>query len=293
MSCIVLAPAKVNLFLKVLGKRQDTYHELLTVFQTVDLVDIIHCSLKGEGIIVDAPAYLPTGEGNLVYAAARLFYDYLRLSPRVTIRLEKAIPLEAGLGGGSSDAAAVLRGLNHLYDTPLTGHELQELASQLGSDVPFFLYGGTAIGRSRGEIIEPWEDVGQFWLRLIKPPWGLSTAQVYKLWAGPSDADWECFRSSITGRIRDLRLYNDLEQPAQGLRPELRVIKQELLQDGACAALLSGSGSTVFGLYDYKPTTDIWLPAGYKQWIVNTLTRAQFQLGLCMGKECNRTWRRD
>lgn len=281
MSITVNAPAKVNLFLKIEGKRRDGYHELLTVFQSVDLCDTLYISLEGSGINLGAPEHLPKDRGNLAYSAANLFYISTGLRPEVSIQLKKTIPIEAGLGGGSSDAAAVLRVLNMLYHYPLTNAQLEHLASQLGSDVGFFLYGGLAIGRGRGELIEPLPGVLPLWFRLVKPPFGLSTPRVFADWNGTSHADWEEFRKSLEGPVEGLRLFNDLEESAIRIRPELSSLKTQLLQNGAAQALLSGSGSTMFGVYTQRPDKEMLLPDGYQQWIVRALSRAE------MGRECN------
>ena len=281
MSITVHAPAKVNLFLKIKGKRQDGYHELLTVFQSVDLCDTLYISLEGSGINLTAPDHVPQQSGNIAYTAAKLFYESTGLRPGVSIHLKKTIPIEAGLGGGSSDAAAVLRALNMLYHHPLTDAKMQHIASQLGSDVGFFLYGGLAVGRGRGEIIEPLADVLPLWFRLVKPTFGLSTPLVYSKWDGTSQAAWGEFEQSLQGPVEGLRLFNDLELPAMRIRPELSSLKTLLLQNGAAQALLSGSGSTVFGVYTQQPDINIALPDGYRQWIARALSRAE------MGRECD------
>ncbi|MDP3488310.1 MAG: 4-(cytidine 5'-diphospho)-2-C-methyl-D-erythritol kinase [Bacillota bacterium] len=281
MSITVYAPAKVNLFLQIKGKRQDGYHELVTVFQSVDLCDTLYISLEGSGINLTAPEHIPQHHDNLAYSAAHLFYASTGLRPGVSIELKKIIPVEAGLGGGSSDAAAVLRGLNMLYYHPLTAGQIQRVASQLGSDVSFFLCGGMAVGRGRGDLIEPVPDVLPLWFRLVKPPFGLSTPHVYANWDGTSHADWQEFEQSLRGPVEGLRLFNDLEVPALRIRPELSSLKSQLLQNGAVQALLSGSGSTVFGVYTQQPDLDMSLPEGYQQWTVRSLSRAE------MGRECN------
>lgn len=270
----VLAPAKVNLYLQVLGKRADGYHELLTVFQAVDLCDVLHVTRGFAGLTISAPKFLPQGKDNLVYRAAYSFYEAAGYHPEVYIHLEKNIPVEAGLGGGSSDAAAVLYALNRLYDFVLSEERLSLIAANLGSDVPFFLHGGTAIGRGRGELIEQLPDLPTMWLRLVKPPFGLSTASVYRAWGSESTAQWLDFLQSLALGPAGYQLFNDLEAPAFTLRPELQAIKEQLYQDGAAASLLAGSGTTVFGLYTEKPTDQLVLPEGYRQWVVSTLTTA-------------------
>jgi len=200
-----------------------------------------------------------------------MFYGCTSLAPAVTIELTKSIPIEAGLGGGSSNAACVLLGLNALYGSPLDMRGLELLAARIGSDVPFFLRGGTAKATGRGEIITPLPDLGPKWLRIIKPPFGLSTARVYREWH-------PVVRSSSSNR------YNDLEAVALKLRPELAEIKALLVQDGAEESLLCGSGSAMCGFYEARPTRDLPLGEGYRQYIVPTLTAAECQANIQRGE---------
>jgi 4-diphosphocytidyl-2-C-methyl-D-erythritol kinase len=267
----VYSPAKINLFLKVLGKRSDGYHGLITLFQTINLGDYLCFSLTKEVLCVDAPAQLPTGPENLVFRAALYFYERAGIKPGVRIVLEKNIPVAAGLGGGSSNAATTLAALNRLYHYPLTGEVLMELARKIGSDVPFFLGGGTALGEGRGDEVRWLADLPCFWVRVVKPPFGLSTATVYAHWEGDSRADWVKASAALkTGDYAQV-LANDLEAAAFGIFPELKAIKERLMASGARAALLSGSGSCVFGIYYEQPKGDIALPEGYAQWTVSTL----------------------
>lgn len=285
MQATVLSPAKVNLFLKLVGMREDGYHELLTVFQTISLADTLHIELDRAGIRLDAPMYLPQAADNLVYKAAQLYYKAIGETPAVSIRLIKRIPTEAGLGGGSSNAAVVLRALNALYNQRLDENAIFVLARQLGSDVPFFLRGGTALGRGRGDILEDWPEPRRFWLRLVKPPFGLSTPLVFKTWRGRSTADWGQFRQSLDDPSSPPKLFNDLEEPAVTLRSDILEIKTALRMDGANAAVLSGSGSVVYGIYANRPTHELGLPEGYQQWVARTLSRAEFDEGFYMGRE--------
>lgn len=262
MRLAFLSPAKVNLDLLVLGKREDGYHEIETILQTVALYDRIFLELGQSGINLVVPDMLPAGAGNLCYEAAAAFYGATGISPALTVYLEKNIPIEAGLGGGSSNAAVVLLGLNVLYGFPLDEANLVSIAAPIGSDVPFFLRGGTARATGRGETIIPLPDAPCRWLRIVKPPFGLSTKEVYQRWIPTA-----VFK-------RPLR-HNDLEQVALGLCPELGMVRASLLGDGAIDVMLCGSGSAMCGFYHSRPVANASLPAGYREYIVPTLTSAE------------------
>ena len=181
----VQTPAKINPVLEVLGKRPDGFHELALVFQAVSLYDrLSFVKEEGQGVrleITQAPGPLTTNDSNLIVKAARLFLtEVLGNKGAVSIRLEKKIPLAAGLGGGSSDAAATLQALDWLWETHLKEETLNDMGSRLGSDVPFFLKGGTALGLGRGEILTSWNMEGEYNVVLIKPSQGLSTPAVYQ-----------------------------------------------------------------------------------------------------------------
>lgn len=253
------AYAKINMRLEILGKRADGYHELRTIFQTVSLHDrLTFRPGRGAGISLvirgNEALSQEAAEKNLVYRAADALRRELKIRSGVEIELQKKIPAGRGLGGGSSDAAATLRGLQWLFEAPISDEKMNAMAAQLGSDVNFFLTGGTALGTGRGEMITPWK--GRDFaipVVLIKPPLGLSTPAVYQsgkavftsgerakgfqsVWAGDSPA-------SIAGH-----LFNGLEPAAFYLRPEVERIKKRLMGEGALGALLSGSGPTVFAL---------------------------------------------
>lgn len=256
---LVKAYAKINLVLDVLGTRDDGYHELETVMQTLELHDTIQLA-PAPGITLQVEgAELPAGPGNLAYRAAFLLRERTGCRKGVVIRLQKRIPLAAGLAGGSADAAAVLRGLNRLWRLDLDEHRLGELAAEIGSDVPFCLRGGTALCRGRGEIVIPLPPLPQTCVVLVKPSFGVGTAEVYRRYdhlAAPRRPDCDTMlaavrRSDIAGVAAHLG--NALEQVTLGMHPELAVIKEELAATGALGTLMSGSGPTVFGLYaDYQ-----------------------------------------
>ena len=249
----VEAFAKVNRSLRVLGKRPDGYHELDTIFQTVDLTDRIDFSEGEEGSrdvsLTIEGADLPEDGSNLVLRAAALLRE--RFGPRrgIRIHLSKKIPVGGGLGGGSSNAAATLRALTSLWGLPATNSDLHSLAAALGSDVPFFLVGGRARGTGRGEILHPLPDGPEEWLVLVFPPFSLSTAEVYGALCAPALTDPAAhtnLRGSDSGGGPDR---NDLEPAAESLRGGLKRFRAALSDHGATIARLSGSGSTVFGVF--------------------------------------------
>lgn len=253
----ILAPAKVNLGLAVLGRRPDGYHELRTLFQTVSLCDRVTLRRARDGVRVRCDALPGLGESNLAHRAAVAFFEESGVAGGVRIEVAKRIPAGGGLGGGSSDAAAVLLGCCRLFGVRLSPARLRARAAELGSDVPFFLTGGAAIGSGRGEVVEPIPAFPGACAALIHlGTQGLSTAAVYGRL--PPDA--------LTGSGRDLtillagwragslrrlgsRLFNDLEPPAFALDPGLAAVKEALLAAGAAGSLLCGSGSSVFGLF--------------------------------------------
>jgi 4-diphosphocytidyl-2-C-methyl-D-erythritol kinase len=247
--------AKVNLSLRVLGKRRDGFHELDTLFQTVDLTDslVFEESDRFE-FSCDHPG-VPAGEENLVVRGARRLAAALHEPVRGRIHLSKRIPAGGGMGGGSSNAASALLGLTALWRVPVEGDLLVSVAAGLGSDVPFFLFGGTARGTGRGERIEPLEDAGPASLLLLFPPWPVPTAEVFRILGAPPLSE----SAELTDRERPRNLRgsgagpfpdrNDLEGAAERLRGELAVLRNALTDAGATQARLSGSGSTLFGVF--------------------------------------------
>jgi 4-diphosphocytidyl-2-C-methyl-D-erythritol kinase len=253
---VLQTPAKINWALEVLHKRGDGFHELALVFQTISLWDELFFYKKNKGLelsILESPAPLEADDSNLVLKAARLFFQAAGLEAGIRIELKKNIPLAAGLGGGSSDAAATLWGLNHLYETRMPLEKLQSLAAQLGSDIPFFLTGGTALGLGRGEVIIPWEPTADFFLVLVKPEAGLATPEVYRsgkavFTTGEKARAFErILQTKDPGAVAQ-GLFNGLEPAAFSLLPAVQSLKNSLLEAGALGALVSGSGPTVFGL---------------------------------------------
>ena len=246
--------AKVNLVLEVLGKRGDGYHELSTVLQAVDLFDRLVLEEDEALTLRSSDPALPTDEANLVVKAARLLMGAAGVSRGARIALEKRIPMAAGLGGGSSDAAATLWGLNRLWGLRWSGARLAELAVELGMDVPFFLSGGRALATGRGERLEPLSASPALSLVIVTPGFPLSTREVYgRVPAGLRDDGRRTERliralaSRNSSRVA-ASLYNALETVVELAYPQIGRIKQALMSAGALGSVLSGSGPTVLGV---------------------------------------------
>jgi len=252
----VKAPAKINLTLDVLAKRPDGYHEVEMVMTTVDLADRVDLTLRGDGeITLDCSAsFVPDDIRNHAYKAAVLLKERYQVREGVHLYIDKQIPVAAGLAGGSSDAAATLRGLNQLWNLGLTLDELAAVGSEIGSDVPFCVYGGTALAKGRGEQITHLGAPAPCWVILAKPPIGVSTADVY----GNLRVQ-EIANHPLTGQMlraiheQDFTMMchvlgNVLENVTLSLHPQVRQIKELMLASGAEGVLMSGSGPTVYAL---------------------------------------------
>ncbi len=256
------SPCKVNLLLNILGRRADGFHELETIMQPVALFDRLTFARGGTGITLTCSHHeLPTDSQNLVYRAAAAFLEAATVREGVSIRLEKRIPLAAGLGGGSGNAATTLLGLNELFGQPLAGARLHELAAKLGSDIPFFLQTGPALAAGRGEHItslSPFAALHGVTLVLVHPGFGISTAWAYQ--------NLKRFPEALNGRpgrAKELlallegdsltkagaAFYNSLEAPALEKYPLLALFQEFFRANGAAATLMSGSGSTTFALF--------------------------------------------
>ncbi len=250
----LVCPAKINLFLKVGPRRADGYHEVFTLMQPVSLYDrVVVTVASGSGIeVVCGDPRVPSGRDNIVWTAAERFLKASGRESKVVIDVEKKIPLGAGLGGGSSDAAGVLMALNELFSFPLSHRELTSVAAECGSDVPFFLVRGAAIARGRGERVEKIE-LPEYYYILVNPGFTLSTAKVYHTFDLTERAKsniLNSFQVSIKDKADLLRyMENDLEEAVLESYPEVGYLKDVLKEAGAEAALMSGSGPTVFGLF--------------------------------------------
>lgn len=256
MKIMEKAAAKINLTLDVLRKRDDGYHEVEMIMTMVDLADRIEMQeLPRDTIIISSQAgYIPLDEKNLAFQAAKLIKDRYEVKQGVYIHLDKKIPVAAGLAGGSSDAAATLRGLNRLWRLGIADEELRKLGAELGSDVPFCVTGGTAVARGRGEKLEFVDSPPGCWVVLAKPPINVSTADVYgKLRADRIERHPDTAAVLQAIRNKDFQalcggLGNVLEEVTLSLYPEVRQLKNCMMRLGADGVLMSGSGPTVFGL---------------------------------------------
>ena len=257
----IRAYAKINLDLRVLGPRADGFHELRTVFQTISLHDTITCVPREGPFSIECDAAgVPLDRSNLIWRAADALWRALRRSGPArdtVVRLDKRIPLQAGLGGGSADAAATLVALARAWRVPVRPAQLTDVGGPLGADVPFFLAGGTALGLGRGDEIYPLADLPRHWVVLLLPGFGVSSREAYDWY----DAERDLARGAI-GRepqyvpgpwpSRAAQMINDLEAAIARHHPEIDQMKAALRRAGAVAAAMSGSGSAVFGLFQKR-----------------------------------------
>lgn len=250
----VFTPAKLNLYLKVLRRRADGYHDLVSLMVPIDLYDRLEIELAASAVQLRCACGLPEDSRNLAFRAATLFLQEARergLKAGVRIYLEKHIPVAAGLGGGSSDAAAVLVALNDLLDAPFSQAELMALGARLGADVPFFVFGGPAIACGVGERLTA-TTVPPFWCVLVNPGYPVKTQTVYNhlslTLTPPEEATIVEWLGGMRGEPAAL-LHNDLETSTFSLFPDLTHLADALRAEGAAGVLMSGSGPTVFGLF--------------------------------------------
>jgi 4-diphosphocytidyl-2-C-methyl-D-erythritol kinase len=265
-SSIHWAPAKLNLRLKITGRRPDGYHDLVSIMVPVSLYDRIELQTTSRNLItISCEGFsAPADKENLACRAAQAFFAHTGIDHGLSIKLTKNIPVAAGLGGGSSDAACVLKALNQIWSCPLSVRELAGLALGLGADVPFFLSEKPCIVRGIGEILEPIENWPELWYVIVTPPIRVSTAWVY------GNLDWSPSESTggleltkdeyqyiiinlkknafVIGRILD----NDLERVTASRFPAIEDIKRALMNSGANGVLMSGSGPSVFGVFESK-----------------------------------------
>lgn len=252
--------AKINLTLDVGGKRSDGYHEIKTVMQTVNLFDLVIIDKCDGGIkITTNKKFLPTNNKNIAYTACEEFFKALGIRGGARIFIHKNIPIAAGLAGGSGNGAAVLCALNALYSQPFSEKELEKLALKLGADVPYCITGGTQLAEGIGEILTPINPVPDCYILLVTPPVSVSTPKVYSefdsLKKHTSADTVSMLRAIENGNLYDIceNLSNSLEDVTIPLHPVIGGIKKKLIGNGAVGALMSGSGATVFGIFDdYK-----------------------------------------
>ena len=304
--------AKINLLLRVLGSRPDGYHELRTVFQSLALHDTLTFRPATGALRISCnEAACPTDATNLVWRAAERVWRAAgrRGAPReAEVHIVKRIPIEAGLGGGSSDAAAAVRALAALWRVDLGDDRMREVAASLGADVSYFLEGGTVLGLERGDLLFPLQDVAPAWVVLVIPPFGVSTKDAYGWWdehvegrerrlrpvrrpspRGRSAREWGWGPTSTgndgsTARVIRLighELRNDLEEPVTARHPEIARLVNALRRHGAIHAAMSGSGSAVFGLFerrtDAAAAADVFPRRGRRVIVTRTVNRSRYQ----------------
>lgn len=263
MSIIEKAPAKINLGLDIVGKLEDGYHELSMIMVSVDLNDYVTLSeIEGSDIIVESNNHrMPLNDKNDVFKAAQLVRERFSIKKGLLISLDKSIPICAGLGGGSTDAAAVIRGLNQLWQLNLTNEEMFTIGFEVGTDVPYCIEGGCAHVSGRGEVVRPLEETISSWVVLVKPDFGISTRTVFR------DVDCQTIsrvdiqaleRAILSKNYGDMIEYmgNSLEDVTIARKPLIQKIKDRMLKCGADVALMTGSGPTVFALCNTEKKAD-------------------------------------
>lgn len=281
--------AKINLFLKIHGKRPDNFHELCTVFQTVSLHDNLSFEESDDLILKSNDKNVPIGENNLIVKAANLLLEKTKVRKGAKIYLEKRIPYPGGLGGGSSNAATALLGLTSLWDLDISFNKLCDIACEIGSDVPFFLYGGTALGVGRGTEISLLNEFDEKYLLIITPDLEISTAKAFAdlraqdLTNIDSKSILKICHEEVKGLDSGhLKFTNDFEGSVFKIEPEIKHLKQKLLQLGAREALLSGSGASVFAIFDNAEKQQFAISAfesytNIRKFAVKTISRLEYR----------------
>ena len=286
--------AKINWFLRVLGKRGDGYHELCTVFQTVSLHDDLSFAEAGEIILTCDNPHIPCGETNLIVKAANVLRERFNVEKGARIHLTKRIPAPGGLGGGSSNAATALFGLARLWQLKFTAGELNEIGKNIGADVPFFFVGGTALGTGRGTEIIQLSDLTEKFLLIVTPPVDVSTAEAFRRLNAPRLTNEKaksilkiCQTAVENLDLRQAELINDFEGSVFDAEPEIRRVKKTLLECGAKQALLSGSGGSVFAVFDNEETRQATIKATevekhWRMFAVTTISREEYRAALSL-----------
>ncbi len=248
-----LSPAKINLFLHIRGKRKDGYHDLFSLMCCISLYDTIHLNFHQKRTTITCSSKeIPEDESNLAFRAANLFFKASGIQEGVGIDIEKKIPVGAGLGGGSSNAASVLLSLNRFYDSLFTQDELMEMGLSLGADVPFFVFGKPAVATGIGEQLDHYNRLKPYHILIINPGYPVSTAEVYEnLNLGLTKCEKNFNSNSFNEQGFDAgkHLCNDLETVTLKMQPDIKTIKKSLIRYGAEGALMTGSGPTVFSLF--------------------------------------------
>ena len=284
--------AKINLHLQVIGRRADGFHDLCTVFQTISLHDALTIQCDDEIRLTCDDQAIPAGEDNLLIRAAIMLRERYGIRQGASIWLEKRIPAPGGLGGGSSNAAVTLLALRKLWKIDVSIEDLHLVASKLGSDIPFFLYGGTALGMGRGEIVEPIEDFEEEFMLVVAPDVAVATRDAFKRLRARSLTKQESKRILRNCRFdleaadfKHTAFKNDFEISVFTAYPEVERVKNTLLDLGAERAMLSGSGGSVFAVFDKEETRQAALKAldtevNWRKFAVATISRNKYREAL-------------
>jgi 4-diphosphocytidyl-2-C-methyl-D-erythritol kinase len=276
-SILMKSPAKINLCLRVLDERPDGYHNVENLMQTIDFCDEVEVRLQASpGVSVECGSELvPVGDDNIAVRAAKRFLEKCEVDAGVVIRIVKRIPLGGGLGGGSSNAGTVLLGLNELLGCVLERNVLLEIATDLGSDVPFFLYGGLALCRGKGDLVEPVESLPEYMVVLVNPGIVVSTERVYEIYKKKcltlKRGSGNVLKCGGVKRLDDLAsiLRNDLEAAVEEVIPELRAIKRQFKASGCEHVMVTGSGSSLFGLCENRAHSGRVI-SGLRRFLIDT-----------------------
>ena len=280
--------AKINWFLRVLGKREDDYHELCTLFQTVSLADEITFSAFDELILTCNDERIPTDESNLIVKATNVLRERFDVKSGAKIHLEKNIPSPGGLGGGSSNAAIALLGLAKLWNLEIDFKELVKIGAQIGADVPFFFYGGTCLGTGRGTDLLPIKDLEEKYLLIVTPNVDVSTREAFARLNAPRLTNFSsksmlqvCRSEAEAFDLRQNDLKNDFEASVFAIEPEVERVKEKLLSLGAIKVSMSGSGASVFAIFDKQETRQATQKAlenefDWRQFAVATVSRESY-----------------
>ena len=281
--------AKINLMLRILGRREDGFHELFTVFQTVSLHDTLHFEPASDLELTCDNNRVPSDERNLIVQAAKALQREFGVKNAARIQLEKRIPTPGGLGGGSSNAAVALIGLTKLWKLAVSEETIHSIAGGLGSDVPFFLHGGTAIGTGRGEKIAEMTDLNEKHMLIVTPAVAVSTAAAFAALSRPNltKTDTETILTVCRNEAKslDLRrsvLTNDFEQSVFAEFPEVGLVKETLLGLGAANVAMSGSGASVFAIFDKQEARQAAEDAleenrDWRKFAVSTVSRSEYR----------------
>lgn len=284
--------AKINLHLRVLGRREDGYHELCTVFQTVSLRDDLTFSEANDLVLTCSDPRVAADDSNLVLKAAKLLRAEFGITKGAKIHLEKRVPAPGGLGGGSSNAAIALLGLAKLWNIDVNIEELIILGRQLGADVPFFFYGGTAVGTGRGDVIESIADLENRYILIVTPDADVSTREAFGGLNAPAltkEASksilGDCRFDAESLNLQHSVLINDFEISVFRSHPEIGRVKETLIELGARQALMSGSGASVFAIFDTEETRQATLKAienehNWRQFAVAAISRDEYREAL-------------